>query len=181
MNFTIKPYILCGVKQPGNFDSLFTTLANDCIGDRLENNYKGKMLHLDEMYNFNFVMQGNDPVFISGSQICSPNVCRVFSRYYVFKQFRTNSPKKLLNKIDNFYELEYTLKTLQHKFQLIIWSRDKGGRFFKKLKKSNLPIFKNWNVYDKPIELLYKNNFQNIFYTGDISYLKEALYDYNKL
>lgn len=177
MNFTIKPYILCGEKQQGNFDYLFAALENDSVGERLENNYKGKMLHLDKMYNFNFLVNGNDPILVSGSQICSPNVCRVFSRYYVFKKFRTNNQQKLLNKIDNFFELQYTMETLQNKFKLIIWSRDKSVGFFKKLKKQRSDLFYNWKVYDKPIELMYKNNYQFIFYTSDISYLNEVMYD----
>ena len=64
--------------------------------------------------------------------------------------------------------MKYSLKTLSD-FKLVIWSRDNSAGFFKKLKKHRPDIFHDWQVHDKPVELMYKDNYQSIFYTGDIS------------
>ena len=178
-NIIIKPYILkCNI-QTGNWSKAFEQLQLDSIGDRLENNYIKNNLHLDDMYNFIFSYDDKNLVQVSGCQICSNNVVRVFSRYYVFKEYRTDG-KSLFVKTDNFSELKYSLKTLSD-FKLIIWSRDKSSGFFKKLKKHRSDIFHDWKVYSKQVELMYKNNYQSIFYTGDISYINEVVYDRNKL
>ena len=132
-NIIIKPYILKREVQPGNWDDAFEQLRLDSTGDRLENNYIKDNLHLDKMYNFIFSYDEDNLVQVSGCQICSDNVVRVFSRYYVFKKYRTDSTY-LFDKTDNFSELKYSLKTLSD-FKLIIWSRDKSAGFFKKLKE----------------------------------------------
>jgi len=173
----IKPYILKGIKQPGDYTELFRQLQLDSIGDRLAVNYRLHKLNLGRMYNFNFVMDGDEPVQVSGTEICSDNVVRVFSRYYVFKEYRTDS-KKPLDKTDDFQELQFTLSTLD-RFPLVIWSRDKNAGFFKRLKKGRPDLFENWHVHDQQVELMYKENFQSIFYTGDISYLDEVIYDHD--
>ena len=122
-NIIIKPYILKREIQPGDWDDAFEKLRLDSTGDRLENNYIKDNLHLDKMYNFIFSYDEDNLVQVSGCQICSDNVVRVFSRYYVFKKYRTDS-SYLFDKTDNFSELKYSLKTLSD-FKLIIWSRDK--------------------------------------------------------
>ena len=161
-NIIIKPYILKREIQPGDWDDAFEQLRLDSTGDRLENNYIKDNLHLDKMYNFIFSYDGD-------------NLVQVFSRYYVFKKYRTDS-SYLFDKTDNFSELKYSLKTLSD-FKLIIWSRDKSAGFFKKLKEHRSDLFNDWKVHNKPIELMYKNNYQSIFYTGDISYINEVVYD----
>ena len=123
------------------------------------------------MEHFNFVFDDNNPVCMSGCQKISNNVIRVFSRYYVFDKFRTNN--NLLDKVDNFMELKYSLERLKH-YNLIIWSRDKGSGFFKRLKRHRSDIFANWEICPSQIELMYPNNFQSVFYTGDISYINEV-------
>ena len=172
LNIKLKPYILKREIQPGNWEEAFKQLQSDSIGDRLENNYIKNNLKLDKMYNFIFSYDGDNLVQASGCQVCSDNVVRVFSRYYVFKKYRTDSTY-LFDKTDNFSELKYSLKTLSD-FKLVIWSRDKSAGFFKKLKKHRPDIFHDWQVYDKPVELMYKDNYQSIFYTGDISYIDET-------
>ena len=144
--------------------------------DRLADNYSFNKLNLNKMYHYNILFDNNNPVLASGSQMLSDNVIRVMSRYYSFPDYRTDGTN-LLEKVDNFYELQYVLKRLED-FKLIIWSRDKGSSFFKRLKVGRPDIFSNWKVYPKKIELKYKNNFQYVFYTGDISYLNEVIYDH---
>jgi hypothetical protein len=143
--------------------------------DKLSNNYRFNKLNLDKMYNFNFIFDGDNPVQASGSQIISPTVVRVCSRYYLFDDYRTDSTNPL-NKIDDFYELQYTLELLKH-FPLIIWSREKSPSFFKRIKAARPDIFKDWKVYPEQIELMHKNNYQSIFYTGDINYLHSLQYE----
>lgn len=145
--------------------------------DRLADNYSFNKLNLNKMYYYNILFDNNNPVLASGSQMLSDNVIRVMSRYYSFPDYRTDGTN-LLEKVDNFYELQYVLKRLED-FKLIIWSRDKGSSFFKRLKVGRPDIFSNWKVYPKKIELKYKNNFQYVFYTGDISYLNEVIYDHS--
>ena len=175
----IVPYILEGKVQPGDWSYEFEQLHLDSLNDRLSDNYLRDKLNLNHMYNFNFTYDGNDLVQCSGTQICSSYIARVFSRYYVFSDYRTDGSNPL-EKTDNFDELKYTIKTLSD-FPLIIWSRDKGKGFFKRLKRGRSDIFNEWEVYPEQIELMYKNNFQSIFYVGDISYLHSLQYEvYNQ-
>ena len=150
----------------------FLQMMIESESDRLSENYKFNKLRLNEMYNFTFVFDDKDaPIQASGCQIMSDNVVRVFTRYYVFNDFRTDG-KNLLNKTDDFEELKYSLDLLTE-FPLVIWSRDKTFTFFKRLKIGRPDIFSKWEIYPNKIELKYKNNFQFIFYTGNISYINE--------
>lgn len=147
-------------------------MYKECAGDRLEKNYSKDTLRLDRMEIFTFVFDdNNNPIQASGCQVMSNNVIRVFSRYYVYKQFRTDS-KKLLDKVDNFMDLKYCLPRIS-KYPLVIWSRDKSAGFFKKLKAGRPDIFSNWNVHTEEIEIIWKDNIQHIFYTGNIFYIDE--------
>jgi hypothetical protein len=132
---------------------------------RLSDNYDLKGLHLNNMFMYNFVFDGDEPVFSSGAQYVGGNdlgdSIRVFSRYFAFNKFKTDG-KKLLDKNDNFEELEFTLKWIRGK--LVIWSRDKSPKFFERLKEGRPDIFSDWEVHDKKINILYPNNEQYIFY-----------------
>ena len=81
----IVPYILKGKVQPGDWSYEFEQLRLDSLNDRLSDNYTGDKLNLDKMYNFTFTYDGDNIVQCSGTQICTRNVARVFSRYYMFK------------------------------------------------------------------------------------------------
>ena len=110
---------------------------------------------------YNFVFDGDEPVFSSGAQNVGNRGMRVFSRYFAFDKFKTDGTK-LLEKNDNFEELEFTLKHIRGK--IVIWSRDKSPKFFERLKEGKPDIFSDWNVHDKKINILYPNNEQYIFY-----------------
>ena len=177
MNLRIVPYIenneytaieddLCQMALEKMFE--------ECAGDRLEKNYSQDTMRLNKMDIFTFIFdENNNPVQASGCQIMSDNVVRVCSRYYVYKDFRTDSTK-ILEKTDNFMDLDYCIPKLS-KYPLVIWSRDKSAGFFRRLKKGYPNYFADWHIYDKEIELVWRNNFQNIFYTGDISYINEII------
>jgi len=138
--------------------------------DRLGKNYAVSNLQLGKMYMYNFVFDGAEPVFASGAQI-DGNAIRIHSRYFGFDKYRTDG-KKLLDKIDNFDELAYTLKHLYH--PLIYWSRDKSSKFFEKLKEGRPDVFSEWQVHPAKINIMrtentVSDNFQSIFYEGDIN------------
>jgi len=158
------------------FDAFLQMLESN---DRLANNYTMNNLKLDEMYFYNFLFDNGEPVLASGSEIMSDNVVRVMSRYYSFPDYRTDGTN-LLDKVDDFYELKYVLERL-NEFKLVIWSRDKSPSFFKRLKAGRPDLFSEWKIYPQKIELRYKDNFQSIFYVGDITYLSEVIYDNSQL
>ena len=136
------------------------------IGHRLEDNYSRENLHLGKMFLFNFVFYKNtvEPMFCSGSQI-DGNSIRVFSRYFAFKKYRIDGMNMLKN-VDNFDELNYSLRYLNHK--LIYWSRDKSPKFFHRLKKGRPDIFSEWKIHPNKLEIIYPDNNQYVFYKGDI-------------
>lgn len=175
MKYKIVPYIenfkhctdnsLCDKA----LEKMYKHANNDPLGD----NYSPQNLKLHEMIHYTFIFdENNEPEHAAGCQLLSENVVRVFSRYYVYPRYRY-SGKHLLDKNDNFLDLKYWLPMLKQ-YKLIIWSREKGNGFFKRLKKHNY-LFDNWNVYPKMIELRSKNNWQSIFYHGDINYIKEVI------
>lgn len=174
----IVPYIKQGIRthiEDEACEDAFLQMEFDSVHDRLGVNYRSHNMRMDEMYNFTFVFDGDEPVQASGCQILSDNVVRIFSRYYAFNDYRTDSTK-ILEKIDDFMELKYSLELCKD-FPLVIWSRDRPAGFFKRLKRGRPDIFKDWKVYPEQIELMYKNNYQSIFYTGDINYLHSLQYE----
>ena len=149
--------------------AIINQLLTDKTHDRLARNYDLDRLHLDRMTEFNAVVdQHGRPMHLCGYEHITPDVVRIMSRYYVFKNFRTDG-SNLLEKTDNFQELATMMPQLQEKYKLIIWSRDKSAGFFKRLHSGRPDIFANWCLHKNRIELMYKDNFQNIFYTGDES------------
>jgi len=171
----LVPYISDGVRVEENEDichEAFLQMQQESSSDRLAFNYRFDQLNLPSMRFFNFMFDGDEPVQASGCQVMSENVVRVCSRYYLFDDFRTDSSDPL-NKVDDFFELEYVLERLKD-VPLLIWSREKAPSFFRRIKAAKPELFSDWKVHDTKIELLYENNFQNIFYVGDISFLDEV-------
>lgn len=152
-------------------DSMFANAANDPLGK----NYSPKNLKLNEMVHYSFVFDSdNEPEHAAGCQRLSPNVVRVFSRYYVYPKYR-NAGKHLLDKNDDFIDLKYWLPKLKS-YKLIIWSREFSAGFFYRIKNARQDLFKNWHVYDYKIPIRTPNNYQYIFYLGNIEYIKEIDY-----
>ena len=175
--FKVVPYIYkgkfnfeCSQRDMSLCDNAMYEMNKERGGDRLDENYSGRNLHLGEMFMYNFVFDGVEPVLASGAQY-DGNAIRVFSRYFGFNKYRTDGTK-LLDKVDNFDELKYTLR---HLYQpLIYWSRDKSSKFFERLKKGRPDIFSEWQVHPEKINLMRTentttDNFQNVFYTGNIN------------
>ena len=157
-------------------DNAILQLQEERDDDRLSDNYCWKGLHLDKMFLYNVVFYKDtyEPILVSGAQSVGENSVRVFSRYYAFEKYRTDGTQ-LLEKVDNFDELRYTLEYCK-KHDLVFWSRDKSNKFFKRLKKGRPDIFSNWEVHPDKIEIIYPDNEQYIFYRGNIN---EILYNRN--
>lgn len=176
MNLRLVPYIrnkqVTSIEQ-GLCEKALEKMHEECVNDRLGENYT-KWLRLDRMEIFTFVFdEYNNPVQASGCQIMSDNVVRVCSRYYIYNDYRKQS-SNLLDKLDDFMDLQYCMSNLK-KYPLIIWTRDKSAGFFKRLKKGRPDIFKNWQLYEHEVEILWKDNVQHVFYIGDINYVSEII------
>lgn len=145
--------------------------------DRLCDNYTVTKLKLDTMLLYNIVYDTieDSPVFVSGTQILNNDVVRVFTRYFAFPDYRTDGTNPL-QKVDDFEELKYSLKAADE-YKLVIWSRDKSSGFFSRLKSGRPDVFSDWNI-SSSIELMFKNNYQYIFYTGDSKYLHNLQYEF---
>ena len=96
MDLKIIPYIIDGVenKQIPGMDLILAKQAikymkEESKTDRLAENYD-KWLKLETMAMYCVVWdtKANKPVMTSGAQRMSDNCCRLFSRYYLFDDYR---------------------------------------------------------------------------------------------
>jgi len=133
---------------------------------RLAANYSYQRLNLDKMILYSILYNAKDrkPVLATGVQKFHRQSARVFSRYFIFSEYRKGHVPVLLNKIDDFELLEREVALVSEKYPFIFWSRDKGTLFFKKLKEARPEIFGKWVVHPEKIEMLYKNNHQGFMY-----------------
>jgi len=178
----ILPYIKDGVRTYEN-DSLchdaFLKMEEERDGDRLSDNYSFSKLNLDRMVMFNFVFEGDRPILASGCERIFPGVIRIMSRYYHFKDYRTDGTS-LLEKVDDFKELQYCVNNLES--PLIIWTREFSKGFFIRLKKARPDVFSNWSVHPTTLQIgrpphKKADNQQYVFYTGDINNLCNPQYE----
>ena len=183
MDLRIVPYIVDGNENKLlSVDDLQTCrnslqlMQQECSTDRLAENYT-TWLKLDCMAMYCLVLDNNCPVMFSGAQHMSNNCCRLFSRYYLFKNYRTTPSINLYDKVDDFKTDMYMLDQLRNRYKLFFWSRDKGISFFKRIKKVRSDLFENWTVHNSIIELLFENNYQGIIYTGDSNYINELTFN----
>jgi hypothetical protein len=185
MHLKIIAYIIDGKENPNiSLDDINTSrhsiqaMQQECRKDRLAENYT-KWLKLDTMSIYCIVLDTdtNRPVMATGAQHMSDNCCRLFSRYYLFNEYRTKHTDNLYAKVDDFETDMYMLNELKDKYKLFFWSRDKGARFFNRIKAVRADIFNEWNVHSEPVEILWKDNIQGIIYTGDINYISELAFN----
>jgi len=173
--YTAIPYVVNGqintkltAEELNKCNVAIASLQTECIDDRLSKNYI-KELSLDQMIRYSVLWddEKNKPVLTTGAQQMSKNCCRLFSRYYLFKDYRTKSNEtSMYDKVDNFEIDLLHLKILKEDYPFLFWSRDKGTAFFKKIKNARPDVFDDWVILDYPIRLLRKNNIQGIIYTG---------------
>lgn len=181
MDIKIIPYIIDGKENPNipgmdliNAKQAIKYMKEESKSDRLADNYD-KWLKLETMSMYCVVWDNktNKPVMTSGAQHMSDNTCRLFSRYYLFNDYRTKHSDNLYAKVDDFQTDMYMLEQLKDKYKLFFWSRDKGTGFFKRIKSARNDVFADWQVHNTPVEILWKDNIQGIIYTGDINYISE--------
>lgn len=143
-------------------------LFNETKSDthRLAQNYSANMLKYEKMYVFGIVWDMNKslPVCISGLQDIGSVCGRLLSRYYVFSDYRTNGKNTFKNDIDDYAMLKIQKLMGERSFDLMFISRDTNHRYFQRLKKYRTDVYKDFDIYSHKIELLYENNWQNIFY-----------------
>ena len=122
------------------------------------------------MLLYNFVFSRDDQVMFGSGAQWDGDAVRVFSRYFSFEQFKTDG-KNLFEKVDKWSELTWTIEILNSRGwnKLIYWSRDKSPKFFERLKIAQPTLFEDWQVHPAKIEIIYPNNKQYIFFTGDIN------------
>ena len=157
----------------------FALLEQDSADDKLSDNYTLNGLKLHEMlvYSVLWDFKADRPVLVTGAQHMSDNTCRLFSRYYLFKDYRTGTDNNRYDKVDDFQVDMWHYEHLKQRYPFFFWSREKGNRFFNRIKQIRPDVFDNWNVYDHNIELVWENNWQGIFYTGSEKYISELIFN----
>ncbi|GEM_PF-944323 len=168
------PYILHGKENAALTNkslelckSSLKILGEESASEDLSNNYQLNGLHLNKMLSFKIIynLEENEPVFISGLQRIGDNSARVFSRYYVFKKYRTiPSRSNLYSKLDDFEVLQNDIEEFSTEFPFLFWSRERGTSFFKGLKRSRPDVFSEWTIHPTKVEIIYPKNYQGIFY-----------------
>jgi hypothetical protein len=140
-------------------------MQNECTNDRLAKNYIDD-LRLDQMSLYSVLWdEANDkPVLTTGAHHISLECVRLFTRYYLFKNYRTTMSNGLFAKIDNFETDFFHKNLLFNQYPFLFWSRDKSPAFFKKISK--IQLFKDWKVYPHKVAITKAKNMQYIMYTG---------------
>tara|TARA_B100001778_G_scaffold308166_1_gene288727 strand:- start:193 stop:777 length:585 start_codon:yes stop_codon:yes gene_type:complete len=183
--YTAVPIIINGTSPSKRHNEIATRtlplLEKDSANDKLAWNYTYEGLKLKEMSIFSVLwdFKNDQPVLVTGAQHTSNNTCRLFSRYWLFSNYRTTQSNQKFNQIDDFQVDLWHMELLKNTYPFFFWSREKGNRFFKRIKEKRPDIFKNWQVYDKNIELLWKDNWQGILYTGFDKYINELTFNSN--
>lgn len=140
-------------------------LREDSKNDRLSENY-GDNLNLENMFLYTVLWdeQAELPVQVTGTQLISPTAVRMYSRYYIFKNYRTDGHGNLntTDKIDDFELLKLHLAVSELYFPFVFISRDKGTIAFKRLKRSRKDIFHNWHIIDQKVQIGWYGNFQGV-------------------
>lgn len=160
----------------------FALLEHDSVDDKLARNYTFSGLKLREMlvYTVLWDFKQDQPVLVTGAQQMTPNTCRLFSRYYLFKNYRTGRDNNRYDKVDDFQVDLWHYEHLKDQYNFFFWSREKGNRFFSRIKQIRPDIFHDWNVWPDNIELIWKNNWQGIFYTATddpTPYVEELIFN----
>jgi hypothetical protein len=188
--FKIIPYIFDGKENASLTDdelkiccNSIKLMAEDSVHDRLADNYS-KWLKLESMYIYSLLwdIEYCRPVMFSGAQPVTENCCRLFSRYYLFTDYRTEHTKNLYDKVDDFEVDKFHLEHAGKKYPFIFWSRDRGPSFFYRIKNARPDVFGEWEIYPYTVDILWRDNYQGIMYTGPgkedyEKYIDELLFD----
>lgn len=181
--FSVIPIVVNGL--PPNkqvmpiFQRVLPALRQDSATDKLANNYTNKGLKLQQMAIFSVLWDYNNdqPVLVTGAQHMSNNTCRLFSRFWLFSNYRTDQTNQKFDQLDDFQVDLWHMNHLKKQYPFFFWSREKGNRFFKRIKEKRPDVFHNWNVHEDLIELVWKDNWQGILYTGSEKYINELRFN----
>lgn len=152
--------------------------ASDSVTDRLSNNYEHN-LRLSDMFLYTVLWDpvSDKPVQLTGAQMIGTDACRLYSRYYIFSDYRVRGHGNLntSDKLDDFDLLKMHVMVTEHFFKYLFITRDRGTRAFVRLKRSRPDIFSDWNIVPDPCEVGYTNNFQGCMVRGSIQGFTDAI------
>ncbi len=152
--------------------------ASDSVTDRLSNNYEHN-LRLSDMFLYTVLWDpvSDKPVQLTGAQMIGTDACRLYSRYYIFSDYRVRGHGNLntSDKLDDFDLLKMHIMVTEHFFKYLFITRDRGTRAFVRLKRSRPDIFSDWNIVPDPCEVGYTNNFQGCMVRGSIQGFTDAI------
>lgn len=181
--FSVIPIVVNGLppnkKAMPIFQRILPLLRQDSATDKLADNYTNKGLKLQQMLIFSVLWDYNNdqPVLVTGAQRMSNNTCRLFSRFWLFSNYRTDQTNQKFDQLDDFQVDLWHMNHLKDQYPFFFWSREKGNRFFKRIKEKRPDVFHNWNVHEDLIELVWKDNWQGILYTGSEKYINELRFN----
>ena len=134
--------------------------ATDSVSDRLSNNYEAN-LRLSDMFLYTVLWddQADQPVQLCGAQMIGHNACRLYSRFYIFSDYRVHSCGNL-NTTDKLDVLKMHVFVTEHFFEHLFITRDRGISAFKKFKRSRPDIFSDWQVLPDRCEVGFRGNMQ---------------------
>lgn len=149
-------------------EKLYTEIHAD--SHRLAKNYGAGALKYEEMYVFGIVWDLNkmSPVCFSGLQEINQHCARLLSRYYVFTDYRPNGKHTFTNDIDDYAMLKIQ-KLMGGAFDMTFISRDTNPKYFNRLKKYRGDVYGDFEIYPETVELLFKDNHQNLFYRSNMT------------
>ena len=152
--------------------------ATDSQSDRLKDNYEAN-LRLSDMFLYTVLWdpERDLPVQLCGAQMMGTNACRLYSRYYIFSDYRVRGHGNLntTDKLDDFDLLKMHIWVSEHFFKYLFITRDKGVKAFHRLKRSRPDVFSDWHIMPEMIEVGFHNNFQGCMVRHDCQGFAEAV------
>jgi len=181
--YTAIPLIVNGISPGKKYNDIASKtiplLEQDSVDDKLAWNYtlKGLKLHQMAIFSVLWDYRTDQPVLVTGAQHMSDNTCRLFSRYWLFKNYRTSVNNQKFDMVDDFQVDLWHMENLKQLYPFFFWSREKGSRFFERIKAKRPDVFKDWQVHKDSIELVWKDNWQGILYNGDETFIEELRFN----
>jgi len=155
---------------------ILTKETSNGSSHRLSVNYSVQRMNYNKMHIYGVIwdMKKDRPVCCSGLQNMG-RAGRLLSRYYVFKEYRTIG-NTFTNDIDDYQMMKIQKEC--NDFDVLFISRDTNTKYFERLKKYRSDVYGGFEIYPEKIELLYKDNWQNIFYYGDKTAIECLTFQY---
>ena len=151
------------------FNNAMSLMAVESVDDRLCNNYVDNLKLSDQfLYTMLWDTNKNMPALMTGAQIMGYNAVRLYSRYYIFKEYRITGlgDPRTTDKLDNFEIIDLHSSVCEKYFKYLFISRDRGSSAFKKFKMLRPDIFYNWHVIKNRVEVKYPDNWQGCVVKG---------------